>query len=159
MTQDTRSTRVTIYLILSMTLGAALLMWLEVPTRGWAAGTYLMAERGGSIEAVTLTFVPEDQPVLRGEYDCVVRPEGAPIWDPRGDDVRHVRVAILASPEDRLTDSQAGDLMRILGSMKQQRGLDLSRVKLHPDSDDRYRPELPRQAYELRDLLVRKGIL
>ena len=159
MTPVTRNTRVTITLIFSMTLGAAVLMALQTPTRRWAPDALLMAERGGRIEAVTIEFLRHGDYPGVGQFDCVVWPDVESDWTPREPNPSHVRLAVCGGDEDRLSDFQAGSLLQVLGAMKQTRGLDLARVRLHPDSDDRFRPELPQAAYELRDLLLRKGIV
>lgn len=159
MTRDSRNTRVVISFILSMTFGAAVLMVLETPTSGWPRDARLMADRGGRIEAATLYYVAYGEPVLAADFDGVITADGEVVWEPRAQ-VRDVCLAVHGAPDDsRMPAAQQRALLRVLGAMKQQRGLDLTQVRLDPDSDVRYRPELPDQAGELRQLLLRKSII
>ncbi|MBN2446377.1 MAG: hypothetical protein JXO22_06620, partial [Phycisphaerae bacterium] len=113
-----------------------------------------MAERGGRIETVTIDFIQLGREVAGDEFDCWIQAGADVQWTPRVPDARHVNLAVLESAESGF-DAQATGLLRILGAMKQERGLSLAHVKLNPDSDVRYHPDLPEQAHALRDLLVR----
>lgn len=159
MTRDSRNTRVVISFVISMTLGAAVLMMLETPTVGWPQDARLMADRGGRIEAATLFYIPFGEPVSQLEFDGLISQDGEVIWEPR-DGVRDVCLAVYGSPDDStMPEAQQRAVLRVLGAMKQQRGLELAQVRLDPDSDVRYRPELPAQAEALRNLLLRKNII
>lgn len=156
MTGETRNTRVVAILIVSMTVGAACLLWLEMPTRGWSPTTFLMAERGRPVEDVLIEYVGPEQPFNPADYDCAVYSDGRCDWRPRQP---HIRLAVVGSGGERLGQAQAGSLLAALGSMSRLRGLDLSRVRLHADSDARVDSDASPQARDLRDLLVRKGII
>lgn len=158
MTPDTRNTRVVVLLMLSMTFGAALLMWLETPRLGWSESTFLMAETGSRVDEVTVFYVPPSQPVGRGEFDCVILPDQEPLWDPRPGFVGRARVAVIGTGASELSAFQQQQLLNVLGSMRQQRGLPIDRVQLHPSADPRRHDDLPDEAVSLADLLARKGI-
>ena len=162
MTPETRNTRVTVCLVVSMTLGAATLMWMDPGTRAPAGerDAFLTAARGTPVEALVIEVVPPSQRELLSDFECVILPTGAePVWHPDRLAARQVRVAVAGSDDGQLSDEQALVLLRVLGSLKHHRGLPLSSVRLHPDSDVRYRTDLPPQAFALRELLLRKGIL
>lgn len=157
MTKDTRNTRVIIALVLSMSVGAFVLRMIAIPTAGWSPDT-LMAERIQEVDAATIACIPYGEPISRVEYDCVVSPDGEVYWDPRAG-VSDIYIAVAGSVNDEFTREQQVELLKVLGSLAQQHNLDLSRVRLHPDSDSRYRTDLSDQAIALRSLLVRKGIV
>jgi len=153
---DKRNTKIAAFLIGSMTLGAAILLWLEPPTFVWSSGSLLMAESVRPVEDVRIEYVGPAATVDPGAYDCVVRPSGECAWRPRGP---RTRLVVIGSEGQRLPQVQAQTLLAVFGSMTQRHGLDLGRVWLDPASDARLHPELPAQAYDLCDLLVRKGIV
>ena len=155
MLDETRNTRVVAFLILAITAGAVTLRWLEPPARGWSPETLLMAERGGAIADLAIEYVGYDQPYDPAEYDGVLS-NGACDWHQRGP---HVRLAVIGSRSGRLDEDQTLALLSVLGSLNQARALDLSQVRLDPNSDASLNPQLPAEARELRDLLVRKGII
>ena len=153
---DIRNTKVVALLIASMTVGAVALLWLEPPTPGWSSATLLMAESAHRIDEVRVEFVgPEAEPDP-ATYDCAILPSGDCTWKPRG---AQIRLLVLASDEPKLPRSQAEMLLAVFGSLTHRHGLNLDRVWLHPASDARLHPELPAQAHDLCDLLVRKGIV
>jgi hypothetical protein len=153
---DKRNTKVVAFLIGSMTLGAAVLLGLEPPTRGWSATTLLMAERVRAIEDVQVQYADPDAVVDPNAYDCVVWPSGECQWQPHGP---RICLAVMGSGSQPLPHTQAETLLAVFGSMTQRHGLDLRRVWLHPASDARLHPELPPAAHELCNLLVRKSIV
>ena len=156
MTADTRNTITVAFLIGSLTLGAAILLWFEPPVPGWSSATLLMAESVPAIEEVQIDYAGPDVSIDPAAYDCLVLPNGECQWRPR--DPR-IRLAVVGSEAQRLSQPQARTLLAVFGSMTQRHGLDLRRVWLHPASDARLHPELPPQAHDLCDLLVRKGIV
>ncbi|MBU0640512.1 MAG: hypothetical protein KKB50_16740 [Planctomycetes bacterium] len=156
MAADTRNAKVVIALTVSMTVGAALLLWLEPTTRGWSPTTLLMAERGTRVHEVAIDYVPPTAPLPAEMYDCIVYDDGDWDWKPRGSSIR---LAVAGSTSQHLSEAQANTLLAVLGSMKQLRGLDLNRVRLLPESDARRRPELPPEAHDLCELLARKRII
>lgn len=155
-TSDTRNTRIVAFLIASMTLGAAFLLWLEPATPGWSSGALLMAESARAVEDVRIDYAEDLDAIDPRAFDCVIYPDGRCDWNPR--DAR-IRLLVLASEPQGMTPAQAEKLLAVFGSMTQRHGLDLRRVWLHPASDARLHPELPAAAHDLCDLLVRKGIV
>lgn len=157
MSADKRNTKIVAFLIGSMTIGAAFLLWLEPPVRGWSSGTLLMAESVPAIEDVRVEYVDtEDATAGISGYDCVVLPDGACEWRPSG---TRIRLAVIGRAGQPLPEAQSRTLLAVFGSMAQRHGLDLERVWLDPASDARLHPELPAAAHGLVELLVRKGIV
>ncbi len=156
MAADKRNTQIVACLIGSMTLGAAVLLWLEPPTPGWSSATLLLAESGCAVEEVQIRYAGPDAAVDPAAYDCVVLPSGECAWRPNGS---RIRLAVIGSEGPRLPPAQAKALLAVFGSMTQRHELELDRVWLHPASDARLHPELPAQAHDLCDLLVRKGLV
>lgn len=153
---DARHARVVAALIASMTFGAALLLWLEPERQRWPDDRLLMAERGGRVESVVIEVVPASPELNPAEFDCVILPDGACDWRPRGP---HVRLAVIDDGREALPREQAGTLMAALGAMSQTRGLNLVHVGLLPAADGGGSADSPGLASDLRRLLVRKGIL
>lgn len=156
MSADKRNTKIVALLIGSMTLGAAVLLWLEPPTHGWSSGTLLMAENGPGVAEVQIEYVAEPDAELAGRYDCLVLPDGTCEWRPNSP---RVRLALVGSGEQPLPEEQCRTLLAVFGVMTQRHGLDLEQVWLDPASDARLHPELPAAAHRLVELLVRKGIV
>ena len=156
MAGDKRNTQVIACVIAAMTLGAALLLWLEPPSVGWSTSTLLMAESVPSIEEVRIEFV---EPLTREHletYDCLILPDGQCDWQPRNS---AIRLAVVGLPGQDLSEQQKLTLLAVFGSMTQRHGLDIKCVWLDPASDARLYPELPAGARTLVDLLVRKSII
>ncbi len=153
---DTRNPKVVAWLILSMTAGAAALLWLEAPTRGWSAPTPLMAERGRLVQTLLIEFACDDEPVATREFDGVILPDGRCDWRPRGP---QIRLLVIGSRTEKLAAPAARTLLALLGSLQRERGLDLRRVRLHPESDSLLNPRLPPASHDLRSLLLRKAII
>jgi hypothetical protein len=151
-----RNAKTVAFLIGSMTFGAAVLLALEPPTRGWPAGSLLMAESAPPVEEVRIEYV--EAPTLAEDvsYDCLVLPDGACEWHPDG---ARIRLALVGSPDQALPEAQSRALLAVFGVMTQRHGLDLRRVCLAPASDARLHPDLPAAAHALADLLMRKGII
>ena len=156
MSADKRNTLIVVFLIASMTLGAAILLWLEPPAAGWSPTTLLMAESVRDIDDVQIEYVGPDASVDLGTYDCVVLPSGVCRWQPHGP---RIHLAVVGAGGQRLSQAQAETLLAVFGSMTQRHGLDLERVWLHPASDARLHLELPPEAHDLCDLLVRKDVV
>jgi hypothetical protein len=153
---DVRNTKTVVFLIASMTIGAAVLLWLEPPTPGWSPATLLMAESARAVDEVQIEYAMADAAIGSVDYDCVVLPSGDCVWRPQGP---RVRLAVIGSEASELSQAQAQTLLAVFGTLTQRHGLQLERVWLHPASDARLHPELPAQAHDLCDLLVRKGIV
>lgn len=163
MAADRRNTIVVIALILSMTIGARVLLWLEPSTPRWEGETLLLAERSRPVEDVVVSYVPPSVPLEESLPDLgedesllMIYAEGEPYWEPRGSQVRMV---VVGTEADELTHTQQATLLWAIRSMSRAARCDLIPLKLATDSDIRYNPHLPPQAVDLRDLLVRKRII
>lgn len=162
MTGETRNTRVVVCLILAMTIGAGILLWLEPRSAVSSAevarlspGTPLMATGGIPVEEVIITYaLPGDGQVENA--DCVILPDGSCVW--RADSPR-VHLVVRGSQSAKLSAAQKQSLLAALGSMTHGRGGRLVRVRLGEGSDARRQPGLPPQAHDLCELLVRKGMI
>lgn len=168
MTADKRNATVVIALVLSMTVGAQILLCFESwigarPTR-WEGDTLLSAKRGNPVQNVEISYVAslEDLDALELEAAspdsiCVIGPAGeVDIWRPAGP---RVRLIVIGSAGRTLPDQQKLTLLATLGSLSEASGVDLVRVQLATGSDARRSPGLPLQAHDLRDLLARKKII
>lgn len=156
MTSEVRNTRVVAGLVAAMTIGAAVLLWLEPPTPGWSSSTLLMAETVRDLEEVRIDFANVSDAVDHADYDCVILPDGECQWRPRGS---RVQMLVVGDNREQISDAQSRTILAVFGSMNQRHGLDLRGVWLHPASDARLHPELPAHAHGLCALLERKGII
>lgn len=160
MAANTRNSKVVALLVGSMTFGAALLLWLEPQRPTWRESTPLLAQRGVTIQEVTIDYVREGDAVVRDNYDCVVDPDGACDWAPRGP---AVRLLVVGSAGKVLPEKQAKSLLAVLANMSQAHQLDVrpnaGRVRLAATADAERDATLPAQARHLRQLLERKQII
>jgi hypothetical protein len=166
MTTDKRNTAVVIALILSLTVGARLLMWLEPAKPQWKANPLLMAERGAGVQEIVIAYVASsagaDERVDAYLHEggasslCVVYPDQRPRYWARGTSWDFL---VVGSEADELEPRQKAWLLGALGSLVQPTGLERVRVRLSPDSDPELDANLPVQAVDLRELLVRKQII
>ncbi len=170
MSADKRNTSVVIALVVSMTLGLLMLLWLEehlVPTkRDWSGGTLLMAERGLRVEDVRIVYAPTWSDVTALGVDpqgddsvCLIDPAGRPQWEPRGPRVQVVVIGADEAPTaERLADAQKQTLQGVLGTLSEASGRGLVPVRLAeapvPDSG-----LAARQAADLREFLELKGFI
>ena len=139
-----------------MTIGATVLLWMEPPSPGWSPATLLMAESAHNVDEVRVEFVAADALPEPGTYDCAILPNGDCTWDPQS---AQIRLVVVSSDEPALPRAQAEMLLSVFGSLNHRHGLNLEHVWLHPSSDARLHPDLPAQAHDLCDLLVRKGVI
>lgn len=154
---DKRNARIVGTLIGSLTVGAALLLWLEPRgVSGRTAAALLMMENQVAIEDVTIDFASANERFDETQFDCILHPDGRATWQPAGESIH---VLLIGSGGDRLPEAQAAELLRLLGVLSGERGLDLSRVRLSEESDWRHAPGLPLEARDLADLLVRKDFI
>jgi hypothetical protein len=151
-----RNATIVAALIASMTLAAALLLWLEPPVRGWHRADLLMAVNGEPVQSVTVQYAPPGATVEQGLFDCIVFPDGESRWQPRGSDIV---VLVMGTPDDRLPNAASRTLLGLLGNLSQGGRLPLAAMRLSPDSDPRVATSLPSQAYDLYELLERKGVI
>lgn len=165
MTADKRNAVVVIALILSMTLGAGILLLLEPANKPrWEGFPQLMAERATPVQEVEVACVESDeQPVALDDGRrsfCVIDAQGKVTWTARGP---WWRIVVAGSQTGKLTDRQKGKLLAVLGNLNQASGQELVPVRLAPESGLRHNPGLSPQAAEqaadLRKLLVRKKII
>lgn len=153
MNPNHRNLKVVLALIASMTLGAAALLALEPPGRGWSRNVMLQAQPGSDIQQLEIWHVANPLAYNLVEFDGVIFPDGRVTWRPRG---AHVRLAVVA-PES-LSESQALRLLAVLGGAIQGLGLPLDRIALRTVTDDAGRPMATPAERQIRQLLERKGI-
>lgn len=156
---DVRNMKVVVALVISLTLGAAVLRWLETPTPGWAASggdPTLTAQNGRQIESVLVEYLPPGAAADTSAYDCIILPDGQTVWRPQSS---RVRLLVEGTATAQLDEAQLRAVMSALGSMNQLYGLDLRHVELAAASDERSHKDLPSQAGDLWKLLVLKGIV
>ena len=164
MTADKRNASVVIALILSMTVGAQVLLWLEPATPRWAGDTLLMAERGTAVQVEVFYAGPEDDVVAlkdaaadAGDSLCVIDPSGVvERWEPRGS---RVQLVVIGSEADTLSKRQKETLLAALGTLCQDGDSDRVRVQLAAEANALESPAVPPQAADLRNLLERRGII
>lgn len=164
---DKRNTSVVFALIVSMTFGVVVLLWLEnwlVPEKqDFSGSTLLMANQGLRVASVEVSYVPppaneEAVAAVRAGFRsndtiCWVPAEGdtAPL-EARGP---HVRLVVLGSAADvTLDDNQKMTLLAALGTLSQLNGDEAVPVRLAATSDWR-----SPQADDLRRFLERKGFI
>jgi hypothetical protein len=165
MAADKRNTSVVVALIVSMTVGAQVLLWLEswmAPERlHWEGQTLLTAASATPVSEVELflTAAPVDVQAVGNEYApdsiCVIESADRVRWIPRG---TVVRLIVVADGPDVLSDGLKAMLLRVLDNMHQA-GPHAVPVALAPECDPRLDSELPPTAHDLRALLVRKGFI
>ena len=153
---DTRNTKVVVWLILAMTAGAAILLWLEPGPDRTATAPPLTAVDGMPVEDVVVRYADAGSADVR-TADCVILPDGRWDWRPGGP---HVDLVVVGSgTPDKLAGDQKRLLLSVLSGMTQARDGEVVSVRLDPDSDARAKPELPQQARELCEFLVWKGLI
>ncbi len=178
MTADKRNTAVVMSLVVSMTIGAVVLLSLEArlaprrPVYSWAANPMLAAERGLRLQELEIGHVvslaaldPDAQSVMDADltvFDtdesiCLIDREGRARWEPRGPRVWLVLIGSASAAE--LTIAQKETLLAAIGSLSEKCDADLIPIRLAPELDARYTPDLPPQAVDLRDFLARKRFI
>ncbi len=155
MPDESRNARVVALLILSMSLGAGVLFLLD-GTLTWRSPAALTAQTAVRLEQVEIHFLPAQAEVGALDFDCVILPDGRRMGAPRPP---HVRLAIQAGPEDRLTLAQQTALLDTLRAIGRWRYLTPECVRLSSDSDYRLNPHLPAAARELYALLYGRGLV
>ncbi len=159
MTADKRNTAVVVALIVSLTVGIRVLTWLEPERPCWEGAPLLMAEQGGFVDEVVVTYTPSREAlrsVVVDERDslCVVYPDEEPYWSPSGP---VVQLVVVGSATEALDHWQKEKLLAVLGSLDQASGgRDLVPVRLAPELRQ---AELLPQAADLCKLLARKRII
>ncbi|MCK4340770.1 MAG: hypothetical protein KAY37_03495 [Phycisphaerae bacterium] len=158
MAADKRNTAVVVALILSLTVGARLLLWLEPGGRYWDGKTLLMAERGTPVQEVEIAYasLEEAEETINQQGPdsvCALYPNGklkrrlgGPRW----------QLIVVGSEADTLGKGQKEKLLAVLGSLNHASSQDLIRVRLAPGLQERV---LPPQAADLRELLARKELI
>lgn len=161
MTAEKRNTAVVVFLILSLTVGAKVLLWLLPQPHQYAAPPLLMAETAAPLEEIEIDYVadlPEAEAVVEslGAVDgcCLVYPDQTPELRRVGP---RMRVLVIAPGGKGLGDWQKKTLFRVLGSLNSASGQNLVPMRLGvtlAGGDD-----LAPAARELCDLLVAKQII
>jgi hypothetical protein len=164
MTADKRNASIIIALVLAMTAGAQVLLsfesWIGARPTHWEGDVRLSAERGNPVQHVEISYVASRDDVDALTLDerdsiCVIGPSGAvEIWQPAGP---RVRLIVIGSDAERLADQQKLTILATLGSLSEASGVDLVGVQFAAGTRDA--AELPAQAQDLRDLLVKKQII
>lgn len=143
-------------LVGAMTFGAGILLVLEPERPQWSSASLLMAEGGEQVREMRIDYASGLADCVVSDFDGLILPDGTCHWRPESD---HLRVCVVGDGDARLSEQQAQKLLALFGSLKARRDFSVRCVWLHPSSDARLHPELPPAAYDLCDLLVRKGII
>ena len=152
---EIRNQRVIAALIGSMTLGAAILLWLTGPAAASrSSNAMLIAQNAVAPRSATIELVTRVSETDLTAYDVVVRRDAAPAWNAHSADLR---IAVVVPNGEPLRDQKLG-LLRVLGEAQRQ-GLNLADISLDAGSDDRITAGLPRAAGDLRALLEQKGLI
>jgi len=161
MTADRRNTLVVAALILSMTLGARVLTWLEPYRPRWEGPVALTAERALPVQEVEISYAGTPGEVEALDFDlrdsiCWVNADGAVEWRPAGP---RVQLIVLGSEGAVLSDAQKRAVLATIGSLSQASGVELVNVRLAPGLQPGRDGARSPQADDLCRLLVRKGII
>jgi hypothetical protein len=167
MTAGKRNTSMVVALIMSMTVGAAVLRGLElqlVPGKpSFKGSTLLIADRSMRVQDVEVSFAAswEELPALGIDPDgpdsvCIVDADGGTHWVQRGP---RVQMVVIGGDGASLGEAQRRSLLGTLGMLNQASGFDLVPVRLAGEAGRWSTGELSAPARELRTLLERKGII
>jgi hypothetical protein len=194
MSPYSRSAKVLMYLVASMTVATGLLLWLEhlVAPPGGNDGAYqavgpaamaLRADRPiepGSWQEIMISYrarVANDKTVAliatgrQSPYHFVVQPGGEirslPRWQeqdagPGSGELgsRAIRICLAGQPDSNDVSPEQWDaLVSLLRQLRQRCQLPAKAVRLDPQSDPHYRPNIPNQAYRLRQMLLAADII
>ncbi len=155
---NTRNARVVACLILAMTAGARILLWLEPAPAVADRVLPLAAVSGTPVEDILIEYAqPGDLPAPG--LACLIWPDGRTDGEQRGPSVWLV---VVGSDGEQLPEVQKQKLLAALGTLTWgQTGSDAStlRIRLHPNSDFRGNPTLRPQARELGGMLVSKRLI
>jgi hypothetical protein len=151
---NTRNARVVICLILAMTAGARILLWLEPTPIISARATPLTAQAGVPIEEILIEYVQPGDGVVGPA--CLIMPDGNCSFEQGGSSVRLV---VMGTEQGSLPEEQKQSLLGILYSIACGRGSRTPAIHLDANSDARVSPGVPAQARELCDMLVAKRFL
>ncbi len=153
MHSDTRNTKVIASLVAAMTVGAAMLMWLEAPSPALATAQPLTARVGPAVTSLTIEFAPAGAWAGSPEaYDCIVAPDAAPYYDVRQDRGGSAWMLVIGESGDQLSDQHALQVLKMLGLLHQQHQLAWRDIRFPVGTGHQ-------QAEQLRELLIRKGML
>ncbi len=165
MPSEKRNATVVIALILSMTVGAQVLLcaesWIGAAHTHWQGEALLSAERGGTAREVVVSLKPLAalSSIELGADDsvCLIDPAGEPEWHPAGPRVQVILLGLPDTPE--LSDQQQRTLLATIATLSQLSGTHLLPVRLADGNDPRVNSALPAQYHDLLALLVRKDII
>ncbi len=155
MSSNARNSKVIVILVLSMSGAAAGLFLFETPTHDWVAGGAELDTNGWSIESVMIEAA-SGRDVNPQAYDCTIMPDGRCYWQPGSS---RLRLAIVGEPGEAMKTPQARTLLRVLEVLKRAHGLDLRNVSLIRQSGFGAPERATALKLDLRDLLVKKGII
>jgi hypothetical protein len=149
---NTRNARVVACLILAMTAGARVLLWLE-PTPTVSGQFRLTAEGGPPVEEVTIEYAqPGELPFP--EAACLIWPDGRREGDQLGPRVR----LVVVGSDGPLPDEQKQSLLTALGSLA-WRGGGLTATTPSIQLDSGFDSRVTAQARELCEMLVAKRFI
>jgi|GEM_PF-898565 len=170
MAGNSRNASVVIALVVSMTLGLLMLLWLEhalVPARrDFSGSALLMAQRGMQVSSVDIAYAAswDDVPALGITADttdsvCLITPDGEVQWAERGPHVRLIVIGTDGATAERLNDEQKRKLLDVLGTLSGVSGQGLVPVRFEPDHLASANSPAAAQVADLRDFLVLKGFI
>ncbi len=134
----------------------ACLFLCETPTHDWARSGADLHTNGWSIESVMIETATFAQDVDPRAYDCAILPDGRCYWQPASS---RLRLAIVGRPGEAMKKPQARTLLRVLGVLKREHGLDLQNVSLIRLNEFEASQHATALKLDLRDLLLKKGII
>jgi hypothetical protein len=152
-----RNARVVICLILAMTAGARILLWLEPAPAITEPLTSLTAVGGEPIEDVLIEYAPPGEPL--DDSACLIWPDGHRDGEQLGP---RVRLVVVGTEKDALPEQQKHSLLTALGSIawcQSAREAEAPIIHLDRSSDPRVTKVLRTQARELYDMLVAKRFI
>ncbi|MBI5865607.1 MAG: hypothetical protein HZB38_14085 [Planctomycetes bacterium] len=155
MNSEKRNARVVAFLIGALTVGAAVLLYME-PRGGRGGAPLLMMESGQQVADVTIEFIEAGQAWRATDYDCVVLPSGEVSWNPRSSSIQ---LLVVGSGSAHLSDGQASALIQVLGELSHEGGLSLANVELARNCDSRRVSDLSPEGRDLTTLLLRKSFI
>ncbi len=156
MTADNRNVKVVGALIVAMTLGAAVLLFLEPYPRGWSSEPMLIAQTRRVLSDLTVYHIPHAAAFEPSAFDGVVYEDGRCEWRPAGGPAR---LAVLEGADQRMSGEQKRALLSLLYELDRNHELAMRQIRLEPYSDPRLYSGLSQHARDLCDWLVLKRFI
>ena len=161
MTADKRNTTVVIALIVSMTLGIAVLLPLERQRPNWGAAPQLAALGEARITDIQIDYVgtaAQAEQLRTDETLCIVYADRDPALTPGR---AHARLVVVGSGADGLSDRQKNLLLGSLAGLNGygRRPGELAEMRLGATLDGVQPANLPAEADALVKLLVERQLI